>query len=75
MTPDPELAGVQGVAGASEAPGGTGQDAVEASSTRSPDDTSKALVLLGIVLAGTGILVLVLTWLARRMTRDPLLPG
>ena len=35
------------------------------------DDTSKALVLLGIVLAGTGILVLVLTWLARRTTRDP----
>ena len=74
VTPDPQVADVQGVAGASPASGGSGQDAVAASSIRSPDDTTKAIVLLGIVLAGTGILILLLTWLVRRMTRDPLLP-
>jgi hypothetical protein len=36
------------------------------------DDTTFALTLLGIVLAGVGLLVLVLTWLARRW-QDPLL--
>lgn len=36
------------------------------------DDTTFALMLLGIVLAGTGLLVLVLGWLARRW-QDPLL--
>ena len=74
VTPDPQVADVQGVAGASPASGGSGQDAVAPSSVRSPDDTTKAIVLLGIVLAGTGILILLLTWLVRRMTRDPLLP-
>jgi len=69
QSPEPKLAGVEAVGGASPAPDSSGQDAVAAGSIRSEDDTAKALVLLGIVLVGTGILVLALTWLARRMTR------
>ena len=36
------------------------------------DDTTFALTLLGIVLAGVGLMVLVLSWFARRW-QDPLL--
>ena len=36
------------------------------------DDTTFALTLLGIVLAGVGLMVLLLSWLARRW-QDPLL--
>jgi hypothetical protein len=36
------------------------------------DDTTFALTLLGIVLAGVGVMVLVFSWLARRW-QDPLL--
>ena len=36
------------------------------------DDTAFALTLLGIVLAGVGLMVLLLSWLARRW-QDPLL--
>jgi hypothetical protein len=42
------------------------------SSGASMDDTTFALTLLGIVLVGIGLLVLLLTWLARRW-QDPLL--
>ncbi len=73
-TPDPRFADVQGVAGTSPAPGTGGQEAVAASTTSTTDDATWALTLVGIVLAGTGLLVLLLTWLARRMSRDPLLP-
>ena len=66
MTPDPQLADVQSVVSASPTTGNAGQDTVAVTETRVPDDTSKALVLLGIVLAGTGLLVLLLTWWVRR---------
>jgi len=74
-TPDSETAGVQSVPAATEPPSaGASDSAVAESAARSTDDTTKAIVLLGIVLAGTGVLVLLLTWLARRMSRDPFLP-
>ncbi len=71
---DPELAVVSGVAAATESPTAGEQQAVAAdASVQPPDDTAMALTLLGIVLAGTGLLVLLLTWLVRRSSRDPLL--
>jgi len=72
-SPDPEVAGIQAVVSASPTPDTSGQDAVEASTVTSHDDTATALVLLGIVLAGTGLLVLSLTWWLRRSSGDPLL--
>ncbi|MCY7419921.1 MAG: hypothetical protein LH650_15800 [Chloroflexi bacterium] len=73
-TADPELAVVNGVPTATESPADGGQQAVAAdASVRASDDTAMALTLLGIVLAGTGLLVLVLTWLVRRTSQDPLL--
>ncbi len=56
------------------APDAGRDNATGASRSPTADDTSKALTLLGIVLAGTAALVLLLTWLARRMTRHELLP-
>ena len=47
-----------------QAPAGTSQAAA--------DDTTFALTLLGIVLAGVGLMVLLLSWFARRW-QDPLL--
>lgn len=47
-----------------QSPGTTSRNAV--------DDTTFALTLLGIVLAGVGLMVLLLTWFARRW-QDPLL--
>ncbi len=63
------------MADATPTPDAAGQDAVAPSEVRAADDTAMALTVLGIVLAGTGLLVLLLTWLARRMSRDPLVPG
>ena len=74
-TPEPRLADIQGSPAPRRPPGAPDRTRSRPVRPRSPDDTQKAVVLLGIVLAGTGILVLVLTWLARRWTRDPLLPG
>ncbi len=89
-TSEPRFADVQGVAGTTPEPGNGGQEAVATSAPRTTDDTAWALTLVGIVLAGTGLLVLSLTWLARRMSRStaawltwlarrmsrvPLLPG
>jgi hypothetical protein len=44
----------------------------DAARTAPMDDTTSALTLLGIVLAGVGLLVLLFSWLARRW-QDPLL--
>lgn len=62
---------------ATDAPGPVVADApVEGDGSRAAgaamDDTTYALTLLGIVLAGVGLLVLLLSWLARRW-QDPLL--
>jgi len=45
------------------APGGANEAAM--------DDTTFALTLLGIVLAGVGLMVLLLSWLARALVRRP----
>lgn len=56
------------------APNGPVPDGATAGGAASPpmDDTTYALTLLGIVLAGVGLMVLLLSWLARRW-QDPLL--
>jgi hypothetical protein len=58
-----------------EAPPNDGQeptDGAREARAGSPDDTTYALTLLGIVIAGVGLMVLLLSWLARRW-QDPLL--
>ena|GEM_PF-2363254 len=71
---DPELAVVNDVPTATDSPPDGGQQTVVADAGVQPaDDTAMALTLLGIVLAGTGLLVLLLTWLVRHSSRDPLL--
>lgn len=71
QTSEPHLA-VAGAPNASPTPPVT-QD-MAATPAAPTSDASVALTLLGIVLAGTGVLVLVLTWLARRLAPDPLHP-
>ena len=73
--PNPRSADVQALPGSTADPDGGDEAAGSARHGHRPtDDTSLALTLLGIVLVGTAVLVLLLSWLARRMTRhDPLL--
>jgi hypothetical protein len=74
-TAEPRVADIQALPGATADPD-TANDAAMVAAPRpsSDDDTSLALTLLGIVLVGTALLVLLLTWLARRMPRHEPLP-
>jgi hypothetical protein len=62
--PAPQVAEAPGDGDTAATPGGASEAAM--------DDTTFALTLLGIVLAGVGLMVLLLSWLARRW-QDPLL--
>jgi hypothetical protein len=55
-----------------DAPGDADRTRTGGDADRNVDDTTFALTLLGIVLAGVGLMVLMLSWLARRW-QDPLL--
>jgi hypothetical protein len=62
--PDPVVGGAPDEDAVDQADGATSESTV--------NDTTFALTLLGIVLAGVGLMVLLLSWLARRW-QDPLL--
>lgn len=61
-----------GVDGTTDEPAPDGTAPATGTAAGSPDATTFALQLLGVVLAGTGLMVLVFVWLARRW-QDPLL--
>ena len=73
-TAEPDVADVQALLGPTAEPDAARDNATGANRSPTAGDTSMALTLLGIVLAGTAALVLLLTWLARRMTRHEPLP-
>ena len=73
-TAEPQVADVQALPGSTADPGSGDEATIGAARSPTDDDTSLALTLLGIVLLGMAVLVLLLTWLARRMTRHEPLP-